>query len=109
MQPGELKDLGTVCTALCEKLEMARDAVLRELRDYPRPIAGCDQQFNHLLATRDAMARDMGRIRDLAASTSPTLELRRQIDDYIRSCSWIDNAARDSLRSRLGAGMPALG
>lgn len=30
----------------------ARAALDAELRDYPRPISGCDAQYNHLLAER---------------------------------------------------------
>lgn len=30
----------------------ARDALDAEIRDYPTPVAGCDAQYNHLLAER---------------------------------------------------------
>jgi len=33
-------------------LATARDALDAEIRDYPRPISGCDAQYNHLLAER---------------------------------------------------------
>ena len=33
-------------------LRDARHALDREISDYPTPIAGCDAQFNHLLAER---------------------------------------------------------
>ena len=33
-------------------LRDARQALDREIADYPTPIAGCDAQFNHLLAER---------------------------------------------------------
>lgn len=33
-------------------LHRARRALDREIADYPTPIAGCDAQFNHLLAER---------------------------------------------------------
>jgi hypothetical protein len=33
-------------------LVTAREALDAEIRDYPRPIAGCDAQYNHLLAER---------------------------------------------------------
>ena len=38
--------------AAAETLLRARDAVEAEIRRYPRPISGCDAQFNHLLAQR---------------------------------------------------------
>jgi hypothetical protein len=41
-------------------LAEARAALDAEIRDYPRPVAGCDAQYNHLLAERrrvhDALA-----------------------------------------------------
>jgi hypothetical protein len=33
-------------------LASAREALDAEIRAYPRPIAGCDAQYNHLLAER---------------------------------------------------------
>jgi len=33
-------------------LVTAREALDTEIRDYPRPISGCDAQYNHLLAER---------------------------------------------------------
>lgn len=34
-------------------LEAARRRLADEIAGYPGPIAGCDAQFNHLLAERD--------------------------------------------------------
>lgn len=34
-------------------LEAARRRLADEISGYPGPIAGCDAQFNHLLAQRD--------------------------------------------------------
>lgn len=34
------------------QLEAARRLLNTEIADYPTPIAGCDAQFNHLLAER---------------------------------------------------------
>jgi hypothetical protein len=46
-----------------DPLSLARDAlrraqshVLAEIGGYPRPIAGCDAQFNHLLDLRQRLA-----------------------------------------------------
>ena len=33
-------------------LERARGALDDEIHNYPRPVSGCDAQFNHLLAER---------------------------------------------------------
>lgn len=34
------------------ELKMARQRLNSEISNYPTPIAGCDAQFNHLLAQR---------------------------------------------------------
>lgn len=41
------------CVTLARaELRVAKAKVLREIRSYPTPIAGCDAQFNHLLSER---------------------------------------------------------
>lgn len=39
-------------TTARQQLQSARDALHQEISQYPSPIAGCDAQFNHLLAER---------------------------------------------------------
>jgi hypothetical protein len=39
------------------KLQNERARIIEELRSYPRPVAGCDAQFNYLLERRDAIER----------------------------------------------------
>jgi hypothetical protein len=34
------------------ELQIARQKIAEEIASYPSPIAGCDSQFNHLLAQR---------------------------------------------------------
>ncbi|MFK7745864.1 MAG: hypothetical protein AB8B47_12465 [Roseobacter sp.] len=42
----------TAIRSALDALEDARRALNAEISDYPTPIAGCDAQFNHLLAER---------------------------------------------------------
>ena len=37
-------------------LEAARQRLSNEIASYPGPIAGCDEQFNHLLAQRNRVS-----------------------------------------------------
>jgi hypothetical protein len=37
-------------------LRVAQSNVLAEIGNYPRPVAGCDAQFNHLLDLRRRLA-----------------------------------------------------
>lgn len=32
-----------------QELRLAQSALRRDMAEYPTPIAGCDEQFNHLL------------------------------------------------------------
>ncbi|WP_170422421.1 hypothetical protein [Ruegeria arenilitoris] len=36
-----------------QELKLAQAALRRDISDYPTPIAGCDEQFNHLLDQRE--------------------------------------------------------
>jgi hypothetical protein len=46
-------------TALVERLQFIKN----EIKHYPTPIAGCDEQFNFLLSERDWLTLDLTRIR----------------------------------------------
>ena len=39
------------------KLQNEKALLVEEIRSYPRPVAGCDAQFNYLLERRDAIER----------------------------------------------------
>ena len=39
--------------------ERELERVKAEIKDYPRPIAGCDAQFNYLLEQRAALEEDL--------------------------------------------------
>lgn len=42
------------------ELKLARRLLNTEISDYPTPIAGCDVQFNHLLAERRRVTAALG-------------------------------------------------
>jgi hypothetical protein len=45
-----------------------RNALQDEIRNYPTPIAGCDQQFNYLLQKRQQLIEETSRIDAALAS-----------------------------------------
>ena len=63
-------------------LQAARDAVEAEIRRYPRPISGCDAQFNHLLAQRQMVRRALS-----ALETTPLIPTSRN-PAPTRSIDW---------------------
>lgn len=44
------------------RLRDEKDRIAAEIRDYPTPIAGCDAQFNDLLARRGEIDRHLAAI-----------------------------------------------
>lgn len=58
-------DISECITLAKAELQVAKQKIAAEISGYPVPIAGCDAQFNHLLAQRyqvnaalDALAAD---------------------------------------------------
>ena len=54
---------------LRNQLETARRSILEEIRNYPRPIAGCDQQFNYLLEERDRILGELSRFASIGGGS----------------------------------------
>jgi hypothetical protein len=46
-------------TAVVERLQRIKD----EIKHYPTPIVGCDEQFNFLLSERDRLTGELSNIR----------------------------------------------
>ena len=44
-----------------EHLENERHRINEEIRNYPMPIAGCDEQFSYLLEERARIAQELDR------------------------------------------------
>lgn len=57
----------SVWITLLDQLEKLRKAVQEEIRNYPTPIAGCDQQFNHLLEKRGRIAVELSELNEALA------------------------------------------
>ena len=51
-------------SGLREHLRSLTSAIQDEIRTYPTPIAGCDQQFNYLLEKRDQLIGEANSIND---------------------------------------------
>jgi hypothetical protein len=59
-------------TELEDLLESVRRSILAEIRDYPPPIAACDQQFNYLLEQRDRVAGELNRLASMRHNDAPS-------------------------------------
>ncbi len=79
-------------TTLLDHLEGSRKAVQEEVRNYPTPIAGCDQQFNHLLEIRGRIAAELSGIHQALARGDIALATK-----IVRSSEHIDEDIKASL------------
>ena len=78
-------------TNLLEHLRESLHVVQDEIRNYPTPIAGCDQQFNYLLDKRERIVADTHRIREAIAKGDIALatkiaRLSEDISEDVKRC-----------------------
>ncbi len=83
---------GTVREAIRAELEAARVRVFAEIGAHPRPIAGCDVNFNRLLEDRSRIVQGLAQLDAL-----DSFELER----FISESPDIDAATRRRLRASL--------
>jgi hypothetical protein len=88
--------------ALRRRLEEEKDVVSAEIQAYPRPIAGCDAQFNHLLERRRLLWEELSR---LDAARADRLA---SVGDFLRGSPCLDHEAKLAILAALRAdGGPA--
>lgn len=84
-----------------DHLDGVRRAIQAELRDYPRPVAGCDQQFNHLLEQRQGIQAELGHLDALSKGGALGSAEVEALDRLIAASPFLDDDARRTLRSGL--------
>ena len=72
-----------------DHLEGARSAILAEIRNYPPPIAACDQQFNYLLEQRDRIADAQSRLASIRRDSLNRGSDLRALIDFIEASNCI--------------------
>ena len=58
--------IGSLWLDIQRLLDQHKARLYEEIRNYPTPIAGCDQQFNYLLESQAELARDLQRLQQAA-------------------------------------------
>ena len=69
-------------------LERYRQRIIEEIGNYPQPIAGCDEQFSHLLEQQTAIHEELCRLQEngeLRCSMS-------RLNEFVRSSRFVDEA-----------------
>jgi hypothetical protein len=85
----------SACDALQALLEARRDRICGELGEHPRPVAACDVHFNRLLEDRTGVCRALDALEGLRGAPPA------RIEDYLRSCAWLDEEEKRRLLSLL--------
>jgi hypothetical protein len=104
-QPGENSNrtggLRRAWAAVRAELEGAWARLSEEIRNYPRPIPACDEQFNHLLEQRARLARDMDGLEEASGQGLGGAGALERAEAFIRSTSYLDDAARQRFLTAL--------
>ena len=46
-----------------QKIAARLESIFQQIKDYPTPIAGCDEQFNFLLSERGKLRKELEKYR----------------------------------------------
>ena len=46
-----------------QKIAARLESIYQQIKDYPTPIAGCDEQFNFLLSERGKLRKELEKFR----------------------------------------------
>jgi hypothetical protein len=85
-------------------LEKERHRIYEDIKNYPRPIPGCDVQFNYLLERRADMSVELERLHEAASSTLDPTKRLQALWDFIDSSSCLQDEARATLLACLKEG-----
>jgi hypothetical protein len=71
-----------LCRELKGLLDKKKQTIFEEIKHYPRPIAACDQQFNHLLEQRMTILQELSRLQELTDKQRLSFDL---LDEFMRT------------------------
>jgi hypothetical protein len=69
-------------------LENKKRQIYEEVRNYPRPIPACDQQFNYLLEERARVEQELGRLEEACAESRTSADPLQRVEEFIRSSAY---------------------
>lgn len=73
----------------------------KEIKNYPRPIAVCDLQFNYLLEQRAGISQELNRKQKTAEGSRRRKDSMKLLDDVISSSRYIDKETKQRIVSSL--------
>jgi hypothetical protein len=93
-------------------IENERHVIYEEIRNYPRPIPACDQQFNYLLDERARVNRELNQIDEACEDRLTSGNTMEWIEDLLNSSKFLKDEAiqeiRSYVREQLSKGAPVL-
>ena len=84
-------------TEIEDHLENAKSSILAEIRNYPPPIAACDQQFNYLLEQRDRIADELSRLASIRRDNLASETDVETLIDFINASDCIAHEVKGHL------------
>jgi hypothetical protein len=86
---------------IVECLEGRKRRLYEEIRSYPTPIAGCDQQFNYLLEQQAGVSAELTQVRE-ALTRIEREGASTALVEFVTSSQGIDDALKQRIRVALG-------
>jgi hypothetical protein len=110
--PGGLKSKGEVVKSVWQsirtRLESEKKSIADEIKNYPRPIPACDQQFNFLLEERTRIFQDLERL-DAASQESLTgCKPEGGMEAFLQSSTSLASESGQAIRAALKEGLARL-
>ena len=85
-------------------LENEKRRIYDEIRSYPPPIAGCDQQYNHLLEERTRISQELNRMHEISEKCLVHPHAIKLLDEFVKASSFIGDEKKQEILSRLKEG-----
>ena len=86
-------------------LESKKDRIYQEIKSYPTPIAGCDDQFNHLLEQQTDVRDEWARLKKAESESVTAEDAVKIIDEFLRSSNHIHPDEEESIRMYMKQGL----
>jgi len=97
----EFELIGSSWGELRAHIDSEENRINDEITSYPRPIAGCDQQFNYLLEQRDSLQAEKVRLSQSEEKSHGAGNPIDILEDFLNSCAYIGADLRSAITMRL--------
>lgn len=93
--------VGDIWSDCRSALEGVEKRVKEEIANYPSPIAGCDQQFNHLLELRAQLPEEKRRLAEAEKRSHESKNPDGAVTEFLAGCPFIDDGSRSRIEASL--------